>query len=115
MTINNSTLEIQSTALKSWALGGWLTDRWIVSALEVGLLSVDWRVNWMVASVPGTPNTTKVLGNNNMEGVLWQVFGELQSQTSYLFILVMPVIYDVLYSSTVTSFARVIISAPRPK
>ena len=43
------------------------------------------------------------------------VFGELLSPTSYLFILVMPVIYDVLYSSTVTSFARVIISAPRPK
>ena len=50
-----------------------------------------------------------------MEGVLWQVFGELQSQTSYLFILVMPVIYDVLYSSTVTYYARVIVSAPRPK
>ena len=43
------------------------------------------------------------------------VFGELQSPTSYLFILVMPVIYDVLYSSTVISYARVIVSAPRPK
>ena len=77
---------------------GWSADRRIVSALEVGLLSVDSRANWMVVSVPGTPNTTKVLDNNNMEGVLWQVFGELQSQTSYMFILVMTVIYDVLYS-----------------